>query len=235
MYIYLMHYRILVVDDDPAIRRLIKQYLERHSLSVIIADNGSDALILAKEGHPDIVLSDAEMPGLDGHALVRVLRQETATRSIPLILMSESKIDEKNILAGFEGGADDYILKPCSMPVLMARIQAVLRRYQNASDNPETLKNCGMELDPAGRTIKMNGEFLSLTRKEFDLLTLLISKPGRVLSVPYLLETVWGYDLTDYNDPGTVEVHISHLRKKLKPQIAKRIVNVTGNGYKFQM
>jgi DNA-binding response OmpR family regulator len=148
--------------------------------------------------------------------------------------MTGSKIDERSILAGFEGGADDYVLKPFSFPVLSARIQAVLRRYENASQNGEKLKGKGLELDPAGRTLKVNGKAVSLTRKEFDLLTLLVSRPGRVLGVPFLLENVWGYDLADYNDPSTVEVHISHLRKKLGPVMAKHIVNMTGNGYKFE-
>ncbi len=91
-----------------------------------------------------------------------------------------------------------------------------------------------MELDPAGRAVKINGKPVSLTRKEFDLLTLLVRKPGHVLNTPFLLETIWGYDLADYNDPGTVEVHISHLRKKLGPRVGKSIVNLKGIGYKFE-
>lgn len=225
--------KVLVVDDDPTISRLIKRYLEEHAYSVLVTDNGSDALLLAKEGQPDLVLADVQLPALNGHQLCRILRQETATQSIPLILMSGEKIDEKNVLAGFEGGADDYMAKPFSLPILLARIEAVLRRYQDNASKSNALKKYGMQLDPAGRTVKINKKPINLTRKEFDLLTLLISKPGRVLSTSYLLETVWGYDLSDYNDPGTVEVHISHLRKKLGSKIAKHIVNVTGNGYKF--
>jgi len=103
-----------------------------------------------------------------------------------------------------------------------------------ATADGEILKKVGIELDPAGRTVKVGGKEISLTRKEFDLLSVLISKAGRVLSVNYLLETVWGYDPADYNDPGTVEVHVSHLRKKLGPKLAKRIVAVIGHGYKFE-
>lgn len=228
-----MGHKILVVDDDPAIRKMIQTYLEKNSYSVMTADNGSDALLVTKEAHPDLVLSDAEMPGLDGHSLVRVLKKETSTQSIPLMLMSGARIEENNILAGFESGADDYILKPFSLPVLVARIEAVLRRYENASEMGMKLKKCGIELDPEGRKVNVNGKPVPLTRKEFDLLTMLISKSGRVLSVSFLLEKVWGYDPADYNDPGTVEAHISHLRKKLGPQIAKRIVNLTGHGYRF--
>lgn len=126
------------------------------------------------------------------------------------------------------------MIKPFSLPVLLARIQAVLRRYQNSTQAEVKLKRFGMELDPAGRTLKVDGKGMSLTRKEFDLLTTLISKSGRCLSIPYLLETVWGYDPADYNDPGTVEVHICHLRKKLGPKLAKRLVAVIGHGYKFE-
>ena len=96
------------------------------------------------------------------------------------------------------------------------------------------LKKCGIELDPTGRTVKANRKEIPLTRKEFDLLATLIGKAGRALSITYLLETVWGYDPADYNDPGTVEVHVSHLRKKLGSKIAKHIVSVIGHGYKFQ-
>ena len=118
--------------------------------------------------------------------------------------------------------------------MLRARILTVLKRYETATKMDGMLKKAGIELDPAGRTVKVNGTPVSLTRKEFDLLATLIAKPGRVLSVSYLLETVWGYDPADYNDPGTVEVHISHLRKKLGPKLAKRITNLTGHGYKFE-
>jgi two-component system, OmpR family, alkaline phosphatase synthesis response regulator PhoP len=226
--------KILIVDDNDALRKVIRRYLENHEFSVVDTDNGSQALILAKEARPDIVLSDAQMPGLDGLTLCRVLRQESTTEAIPLIIMTGACVDEKSMLTGYENGADDYILKPFSFPVLAARIRAVLRRYENVFKNGVKLKKTGLEIDPTGRSLKVNGKPVSLTRKEFDLLTLLVSRPGRVLGVPFLLENVWGYDLTDYNDPATVEVHISRLRKKLGPKMAKHIVNMTGNGYKFE-
>lgn len=225
--------KVLIVDDDQAILRLVKKYLSASGLATVVTDSGSEALLLVRESKPDLILVDAEMPGLDGHAVCRVLKKEAATRAIPVILMSGSRIAEKDILSGFEGGADDYMAKPFSLPILLARIQAVLRRYQASQRMEEKLKRCGIELDPAGRTVKANGRSVSLTRKEFDLLATLIGKAGRVLSVPYLLETVWGYDPADYNDPGTVEVHVSHLRKKLGPKAARHITNVTGYGYKF--
>ncbi|MFA6029081.1 MAG: response regulator transcription factor [Elusimicrobiota bacterium] len=226
--------KILVVDDDRTIRGLISKYLTQNGYSVVHTDNGSEALVLVRESRPDLILVDAQMPGLDGHAVCRVLKKEAATTSTPVIIMSGSKIEERDVLAGFEGGADDYILKPFSLPVLRARIQAVLRRYAARAGMTERLRKCGIELDPAGRTARVSGHEVSLTRKEFDLLASLIAGAGRALSVPYLLETVWGYDPADYNDPGTVEVHVSHLRKKLGPKAARHIVSVTGHGYKFE-
>lgn len=226
--------KILVIDDDESIRGIVKKYLADNGFSVVLTDNGSEGLLLFRESQPDVLLVDAEMPGLDGYAVCRVLKKETATRQVPVIIMSGSRIDDKDVLSGFEGGADDYVLKPFSLPVLLARIKAVLRRYATSSQMGSTLKKCGIDLDPAGRTVKVNHKAVSLTRKEFDLLATLIGKAGRVLSITYLLETVWGYDPADYNDPGTVEVHVSHLRKKLGPKLAKHIVSVIGHGYKFE-
>ncbi|MBI4385916.1 MAG: response regulator transcription factor [Elusimicrobia bacterium] len=226
--------KILLVDDDTAILSLVKRYMSAHGFSIVMTDNGSEALFLVRESRPDLILVDAEMPGLDGYSVCRVLKQEAATRAIPIIIMSGNKIEEKDILSGFERGADDYVLKPFSLPVLKARIEAVWRRYEASARSDGKLKKAGIEIDPSGRTVKISDNEIQLTRKEFDLLATLLSKAGRVLSVAYLLETVWGYDPADYNDPGTVEVHVSHLRKKLGNRLAKRIVNVPGNGYKFE-
>ncbi|MFA5138252.1 MAG: response regulator transcription factor [Elusimicrobiota bacterium] len=226
--------KVLVVDDDRAVLSIVKRYLTTGGMCCVVTDNGSEALMLVRESRPDIILVDAEMPGLDGHAVCRVLKKEASTHSLPVIIMSGSRIDEKEILAGFQGGADDYVIKPFSLPVLMARIRAVLQRYQSSTRCEEKLKRFGLVLDPAGRTVKIDGKSVPMTRKEFDLLITLVSKPGRALSIRYLLETVWGYDPADYNDPGTVEVHVCHLRKKLGSKLAKRLVSVIGHGYKFE-
>lgn len=229
-----MAQKILIVDDDRSVLTVVKKYLIDKGYSVVMTDNGSEALLLVRDSKPDLILTDIDMPGLDGHAVCRVLKKEATSRSIPIIIMSGSKIDDKDILSGFEGGADDYVLKPFALPILKARIEAVLRRYQATSQMESKLKKAGIELDPEARTVKVGSKPVSLTRKEFDLLATLLSKPGRVLSVTYLLETIWGYDPADYNDPGTVEVHVSHLRKKVGPKVGKYIVNVLGHGYKFE-
>jgi len=225
--------KILVVDDDKAILSLVRRHLTGAGYSVVVTDNGSEGLMLVRESRPDLILVDSDMPGLDGHAVCRVLKKEAATQSIPVIIMSGARIADTDVLSGFSGGADDYVMKPFSLPVLSARMEAVLRRYKTNEKMESTLKKSGIVLDPAGRTVKIAGKDVSLTRKEFDLLAALLEKSGRALSVPYLLETVWGYDPADYNDPGTVEVHISHLRKKLGPKHAKLITNLPGHGYKF--
>jgi DNA-binding response OmpR family regulator len=228
-----MPMKILIVDDDRSILEMIKRYLTANGVSVVMTDNGSEALLLVKDSRPDLVLCDAQMPGLDGHALCRALKREAKTSAIPVVLMSGEKMGDKDVVSGLELGADDYILKPFAMSVLLARLKAVLRRNEAGSSSSEAVNKSGIELEPEGRTVKVGGKTVALTGKEFDLLAVLISKSGRLLSVTYLLETVWGYDPANYNDPGTVEVHVSHLRKKLGPRHARHIVNVPGHGYKF--
>ena len=231
--VFLMPSKILVVDDDRAILKMIKQYLTANGVAVVITDNGSEALLFIRDSRPDLVLCDSQMPGLDGQALCRAIKREAKTSSIPVVLMSGERVGDKDVVSGLELGADDYILKPFSMSVLLARLRAVLRRYEAVASSNETLQQAGIELDAQGRTVAVGGKPISLTGKEFDLLAVLISKSGRLLSVTSLLETVWGYDPANYNDPSTVEVHVSHLRKKLGPRHARFIVNVPGHGYKF--
>ncbi|MBI3564810.1 MAG: response regulator transcription factor [Elusimicrobia bacterium] len=225
--------KILVIDDDAALRKVIVRYLTESGMSVIHTDDGSEGLLLARDSKPDLILVDGMMPGMDGMTFIRVLRKEPFAAGIAVILMTGQMTEEKDMVRGLETGADDYLLKPFGLPVLLARVRAVLRRYSASADSSEKLSKHGLELDPAGRTVKIRGREIPMTRKEFDLLAVLAEKSGRVLSVPFLLETVWGYDPADYNDPGTVEVHVSHLRKKLGPALGKRLVNVHGRGYKF--
>lgn len=225
-----MRDRILAIDDDKALLGLIRQSLEGLGLEVLTASGGREGLALARDSRPSLVLADADMPDLDGHALCRLLKRGEATRSVPVIIMSGSMMDERDIIAGLEGGADDYVLKPFPMRVLAARIRAVLRRFHPGPEAAQRLKARGIVLDPEKREAKIRGRRVELTRKEFDLLAVLLEKPGRVLTPGFLLEAVWGYDLADYNDPHTVETHVSRLRKKIG---TRRIENVPGVGYKF--
>lgn len=227
--------KILLVDDDRQMLEVMRCYLENHDFSVIFTDNGSEALLLARDSKPDLVVTDVEMPGLDGFALCRALKASAGTAAIPVIIISGNKTEDADIVSGYGQGADDYLAKPFAFSVLTVKINAVLRRYRaNAGPAAQKIRELGVELDPAARTVKISGKPASLTRKEFDLLALLIEKKGRVLSVPYMLETVWGYDLATYNNPHTVETHISSLRKKLGARLAARILSVTGHGYRFE-
>jgi len=227
--------KILLVDDDRRMLDVMRRYLENHDFSVLFTDNGSEALMMARDSRPDLVVADVELPGLDGFALCKALKGSPGTAHVPVIIISGGRTADEDIVAGYEKGADDYLSKPFAFPVLTAKINAVLRRYSAAAGGKaEKIKAQGLEIDPGARTVKVGGKPAALTRKEFDLLTLLLEKKGRVLGIPYLLETVWGYDMATYDNPHTVETHISSLRKKLGAKLAKRIASVTGHGYKFE-
>ena len=227
--------KILLVDDDRKILEVMRRYLENHGFSVIFTDNGSEALLLTRDSRPDIVVTDVEVPGLDGFGLCKAIKCSAETSDIPVIIISGEKVGDMDLVSGYDRGADDSLTKPFAFPVLTAKINAVLRRYSaNRGPHAAKIKEQGLEMDPAGRTVKVDGRPAALTRKEFDLLMLLLERKERVLSVPYLLETVWGYDMATYDNLHTVETHISSLRKKLGRKFAGRLVNVTGHGYKFE-
>jgi DNA-binding response OmpR family regulator len=226
--------KILVVDDERNMLQLIRRYLDKHDYSIIASDNASDALMLARSARPDLILSDADMPGLDGPAFCRSVKGDPALHGIPFLIMSGRRVNESDILCGYEGGADDYLLKPFSLPVMLAKIHAAIRNSKGGRGAGQVLQGQALAIDREGRTASVKGRQLKLTRKEFDLLALLAGKAGRVLSVPFLLENVWGYDTANYNDPHTVEVHISQLRHKLGPEVAAKLVTVTGYGYKLE-
>lgn len=227
--------KILLVDDDRKMLEVMRRYLENHDFSVIFTDNGSEALMMARDSRPDLIVADVELPGLDGFALCKAIKSSPDTARVPVIIISGGRTADEDIVAGYEKGADDYLAKPFAFPVLTAKINAVLRRYSASTGGAaEKIKAEGLEIDPGARTVKVGGKPAALTRKEFDLLTLLLEKKGRVLGVPYLLETVWGYDMATYDNPHTVETHISSLRKKLGAKLAGRIESVTGHGYKFE-
>ncbi len=227
--------KILLVDDDRKMLEVMRRYLENHDFSVIFTDNGSEALMLARDSRPDLIVADVELPGLDGLSLCKALKESPDTAHVPVIIISGGRTGDDDIVEGYDKGADDYLTKPFAFPVLTAKINAVLRRYSASSGGgAEKIKAEGLEIDPGARTVKVSGRPTALTRKEFDLLTLLLERKGRVLGIPYLLETVWGYDMATYDKPHTVETHISSLRKKLGAKLAKRIASVTGHGYKFE-
>ncbi|HBE87926.1 MAG TPA: DNA-binding response regulator [Elusimicrobia bacterium] len=228
-----MKERILLVDDDRQMLGVMRRHLEARGYSVSFTDNPSEGLILARDLKPAAVITDAEMPGMDGLTLCRAVKESAGRGGLPVILISGKMTDEEDILSAYDKGADDYLIKPFSMPIMLAKVSAVLRRYSAQAEAGERIKSEGIELNPEARTVSVKGSPVKLTRKEFDLLALLLTSPGKVLSPSFLLERVWGHDPADYNDTHTVEVHLSNLRKKLGPELSARIASVTGVGYKF--
>ncbi|OGR76790.1 MAG: hypothetical protein A2X32_01530 [Elusimicrobia bacterium GWC2_64_44] len=227
-----MKERALIVDDDAELLGILKKYLENHGLETITASNGAEALAAAPSGKPDIIITDVEMPRLDGLALCRRIKDNKVLADIPVIIMTGKKISEADQVAGYGCGADDYVVKPFSYPVLLAKVKAMLRRAARGKKKTAVLRIGDLELNLEGRTLQLKGKPVKLTSKEFDLLHTLVSKPGKVLSLNSLLEAVWGYNTADYNDPHTVEVHVSNLRRKIG-SFGKRIQAVPGHGYKF--
>lgn len=225
--------RILVVDDEADNRRIYGDLLSAEGYAVRRASSGDEAFALAVESPPDLVLSDVSMTHGDGLSLLSRLRAEKKTARVPVILMSGVRTEPEEQAEGLEQGADDYVPKPVPPQLLRAKIAAVLRRYGAADELGDVLKTHGLVIDVAARTVDVAGKRVPLTRKEFDLLTTFLRKPGRVLSIPYLLETVWGYDPADYSDPHTVGVHVSTLRKKIGAKLGAKIVALPALGYRF--
>ncbi|OGR51188.1 MAG: hypothetical protein A2049_09000 [Elusimicrobia bacterium GWA2_62_23] len=228
-----MKERVLIVDDDPELLGILRKYLENHGLETISAANGAEALAAAPAGRPDLIITDVEMPRLDGFALCRRIKDNKALADIPVIIMTGKKISEADHVAGYGYGADDYVVKPFSYAVLLAKVKSMLRRAARGRKKRDVFKAGELEMNLEGRTIKLKGKLVKITSKEFDLLHTLVSKPGKVLSLNSLLEAVWGYNTADYNDPHTVEVHVSNLRRKIGG-FGKRIKAVPGHGYKFE-
>ena len=229
-----LRYKILAVDDDADSLLVLKQRLVHDGFSVLTAANAQEAFQAAVASRPDLILSDVAMPGADGVALCRRLKSDARTAGIPVVMLSGARQSEADQLEGLEGGADDYLQKPYPPRLLSAKIRTLLRRYSAPRELGEALSQAQLALDVQGRTVEHKGKRIALTRKEFDLLTTFLRKPGRALSAEYLLETVWGYDPADYNDPRTLQVHVSSLRRKLGPKLGRRIVSVTGHGYRFE-
>jgi DNA-binding response OmpR family regulator len=223
--------RVLVVDDDENVRRLVTAYLAREGYDVAEAADGNTALREAERSVPDLVVLDLMLPGMGG---LQVSRKLKAARDVP-ILMLTARGEEDDFLRGFQAGADDYLTKPFSPRVLVARLQAILRRTGLEADRPEgALETGGLSLDPKSREVRVDGQPVDLTAIEFDLLRVLVEHEGWVYSREQLLEHVWGYDYL--GDSRVVDVHVANLRKKIAddPSDPRFIRTVRGVGYKFQ-
>lgn len=224
-----METKILIVDDERSIVDLLEYNLRRDGYQVIIARDGCRALQLAQTEHPDLVVLDLMLPGLDGLDVCRALRQKGNT---PIIMLT-ARDDEIDRVLGLELGADDYVTKPFSVRELMARIKAVLRRASDQSPS-HTYRIDTIEIDTLARQIHLCGHPLNVTRMEFDLLEALASHAGQVLSREQLIDIVWGYDY--YGDTRAVDSAVKRIRSKFRQAGANPevIATVRGIGYRLE-
>lgn len=221
---------VLVVDDDVNICELERIYLEKENFQVTVCHDGKKAVELFKEKAPDIVILDIMLPGMDGWEVCREIRKLSA---IPIIMLS-AKDETFNKVLGLELGADDYMVKPFEPKELVARIRAVLRRYDRQEDATEQVVFPGLVVNKSNYTVKLNGKDIEMPPKELELLFFLASNPNKVYTREQLLENVWGFDF--YGDTRTVDVHIKRLREKFEPGEYKwQIKTVWGVGYKFEV
>lgn len=217
--------RILVVDDEPSIRRLMRLYLVKAGFTVEEAATGSEALAILRRGNIDLAVVDVMLPEVDGFDVVRKARQSSA---IPIILLT-ARGEEVNRVAGLEVGADDYVVKPFLAQEVVARVRAQLRRARGFEADTDTLRVGAIELDRRARRCTVSGEEIDLTRREFDLLETLLLNAGQVCNRDQLLDAAWG---SRYVSEKTVDVHIAGLRRKLGP--ALRISTLRGVGYRLE-
>ena len=229
-----MALKILIVEDDSRLLKFFTKSLQSEGYQVFPTSSAEEAFSQLQKERVDLVLSDVALKGRPGTDLCREIRSRPETAYMPIILISGTRVDDDDQVDGFDAGADDYLLKPVSAKLLVAKIQSVLRRYQSPKDLAEILKAHGLALDVPARVATLNGQPVSLTRKEFDLLTAFLRQPGQVLSSDYLLEWVWGVDPRIELDTRTLTVHISSLRNKLGGPLGNRIVNVPRLGYRFE-
>jgi two-component system phosphate regulon response regulator PhoB len=222
---------VLVVEDEPDIRRLVVLHLERDGFRCRTAATGSDALRDVKAAIPDLIVLDLMLPGVDGLEVCRQLRRDASTASVPIIMLT-AKSDEVDRIVGLEIGADDYVVKPFSPKELVARVRAVLRRA-HPDQTAAPISVGPITLDAARHAASVEGAPIVLTPKEFDLLQALLESAGRVLSREYLLNRVWGYARADVIESRTVDVHIRRLRAKLG-DAGSRIATVKSVGYRFE-
>jgi DNA-binding response OmpR family regulator len=228
-----MQTTILVVDDEPAVTDLLAYNLRKASYNVLVAADGNEALRLAHQAKPDLILLDVMIPEMDGMDVCRELRKTSRT---PVIMIT-ARGEEVDRVVGLELGADDYVCKPFSVRELMARIKAVLRRSQSdeKQGQPSSILHGpgSLEVDPESRTAAVGGISLSLTKLEFDVLLLLLQNGGRVLTRERLLEMVWGYDFS--GDTRAVDSTVKRLRAKIRAtgKEADSIEAVRGVGYRM--
>ena len=224
---------VLVVEDDDSLQEVLTYNLKKKGYRVLQAFDGDDALELARERKPDVIVLDIMLPGLDGLEVCRIVRREMAT---PILILT-ARDQELDKVGGLELGADDYMTKPFSIRELMARVGALIRRREMDVGPPEDAKSInvgGLTLNLEARTARNFGKSLDLRPKEYDLLAFLAGHPGRAFTRNDLLDEVWGTEF--FGDPRTVDVHIRWLREKIEkePGSPRHIITIRGTGYRFE-
>ena len=223
---------ILVIEDEPSVGEVVSLYLRRAGFSISVVADGKKALDLLADQLPALVILDLMLPGTDGWAITRWIRERS---DVPIIMLTARR-EEVDRIAGLELGADDYVVKPFSPQELVSRVRAVLRRAgrKEEAQGEQVIEHGDLRIDPVSRFITVRGNEVVLTLKEFDLLYLLAQHPRQVFTRNQLLERVWGN--ANYIDPGTVTVHIRRLREKIEEQPAapRYLQTVWGVGYRFE-
>ncbi len=225
-----MRVRILVADDDPAVRESLRRSLSFNGYEVTLASDGREALTASSTPVPDLVLLDVNMPGIDGLEVCRRIRASGS--DVPVLILT-ARVEVGDRVLGLDAGADDYLPKPFALEELLARIRALLRRTKSTTDDAqvdESLTFVDLTIDPATRTVRRGERAISLTRTEFELLWVLVQRPRRVLSRELILDEVWGYDFP--TSANSLEVYVGYLRRKTEAGGEPRLIHtVRGVGY----
>jgi two-component system alkaline phosphatase synthesis response regulator PhoP len=221
--------KILVVDDKKELRTLLKQYLTQEGFEIVAASDGQEALFVARQEKPDLIILDLMMPEMSGYEFMRIFSKEADT---PILILT-AKTEENDKVLGLELGADDYVTKPFSMRELTARVRAVLRRMEKGKHEEDILRVADISLDRVGRVVFVGGDLVDLTPSEFDLLATLMAAPGRAFSRLELLERLQGSAFEGYE--RTIDVHVRNLRAKIEADDShpKYIETLYGVGYRF--
>jgi two-component system alkaline phosphatase synthesis response regulator PhoP len=224
---------ILIVDDEPHIIEVVRDYLKQAGYRVLTANDGQAALTLARHEHPDLVVLDLMLPGgLDGLDVCRSLRQDPGLADVPIIMLT-ARVEETDKLIGLELGADDYVTKPFSPRELVARVRAVLRRVRGHGPPPSIIRAGELTVDLTKRSVTISEQPVSLTPTEFDLLSVMARNPGRPFTRAQLMDLV--YDVTYAGYDRAIDSHIKNLRRKIEPdpRQPRYVLTVYGVGYKF--
>jgi len=221
--------QILVVDDEPRIAEICRDYLERAGFKVTIASTGADALTLARTKQPDLVVLDLGLPKMDGLDVTRALRKRS---SVPIIMLT-ARVEESDKLIGLELGADDYLTKPFSPKELVARVRAVFRRTDIGPGHGDVIRAANVTLDVPRMQAKVGSRAIELTSTEFELLAMMMRQPGRVFTRGQLLDAVRGEQIESLD--RVIDAHIKNVRRKLEPdpRNPRYVLTVYGVGYKF--